>query len=215
MKLGASAVAVLSALGSPRQPGTGSRSGRSYAFTSLTPIRPGREGDLAEHLKGLGLGRESPLAQLEHVHFGRWLVIDRLRMSWPGAPRRPTRLRSAYLLFSASLTGPGSGDYAKDLPDSFLRELAAQIPGEADAIWAHCVGYPGSTAVDEFVAYLSQSQLDTLLFYVGYPNVTVEHVNRALAARDGLVAFARSHQDEDDPARLQKAYLEESAKWWH
>jgi len=48
---------------------------------------------------------------------------------------------------------------------------------------------------------------------VGYPTATVEQVRHAIAARDGLVGFVRTHQDEQDPAALQRAYLEESAAW--
>jgi len=202
----------LAGLGGRGAPGSGSRAGRSYCFTSLTPVRRGREHDLAAHLRALPTGSGSPLARLDHVHLGRWLVVDGLKTAGPGAPRRPTRLQSDYLLFTASLTGRDDHD-AADLPGSFLRDMAAHMPGEADAVWEHCVGYPGSARVDAFVAYLVKSQLDTLLFHVGYPDSSVEHVRRAIAARDGLVGFVRRHQDERDPAKLRQAYLEESAMW--
>jgi len=207
---------LLGHLAARRGPGAGSRSrgGRSYAFTSLTPIREGCAGGLAAHLADLPMGSESPLAHMPYVHLARWLILDHLKTDWPGAPRRPTRLRSDYLLFTAMITGPATGRYAKDLPGSFLRELLEQIPEEVDAIWGNCVGYPGNGSADEFVAYLTKSQLDTVLFYVGYPDVTVEQVKRAIAARDGLVGFVRRHQDQMDPAQLQRAYHEESATWW-
>lgn len=199
-------------LGGP--PGAGSRSGPSYAFTSLTPICRGRGDALAAHLRNLPTAENSPLAQLAYVHVGRWMVIDRLNMSWARAPRRPTRLRSDYLLFTASITGPDGSNYADELPHSFLVELAERIPDAADAIWGNCVGYPGTTSVNDFAEYLRRSQLDTELFYIGYPNTTVQDVNQALVSHDRLVEFARSHQAEDDPALLQQAYLEESATWW-
>ena len=208
-----SAATLLAAIAPSRGPGARSRSGRSYAFTSLTPVRAGHGDGLSAHLSDLPMGRESPLARLPYVHFARWLVVDQLKMDWSGAPRDPTRLQSSYLLFTASITGPDNGRYAKELPGSFLRELATQVPEAVDAIWGNCVGYPGSASVDGCVAYFVKSQLDTLLFHVGYPEVTVAQVNRALAARDGLVGFARRHQGHDDPARLQRAYLEESATW--
>jgi len=132
-------------------PGAGSRAGRSYAFTSLTPIRSGRERALDTHLRGLPPGSRSPLARLDHVHLGRWLVIDQLRMGWTGAPAPPMRLRSAYLLFTASLTAPDDG-YAQGLPGKFLREMAVRIPADADAVWENCVGYPGAGRPDAFVA---------------------------------------------------------------
>jgi len=200
--------------------GGGSRSGRSYAITLLTPVRPGGEAGLAAHLRGLDAGQGSPLADLPYVHFARWVMIDQLKTDWPGAPSPPPRLRSQYLLFTASVTAPAKKNakpaekrYAERLPESFLHELCARIPAAADAIWGHCLGYPGASDADACVRYLADSQLETSLFYVGYGGVTVDEVRQALAARDRLIAFAREHQGEPDAAALQQAYLKESPAW--
>ena len=195
----------------PRR-GDGSRSGSSYAVTLLTPVQRGAESRLAEHLRGLGIGAESPLARLPSVHFARWLMIDQLRSDWPGAPSPPPRLNSQYLLFTASLTAPGPRE-AERLPGAFLDELRTRIPAAADAIWGHCVGYPGTSEPEAFVRYLAASQLETSLFHVGYADVTVDEVRHALGVRDKLVAFARDHQGQQDMAELQRAYLGESATW--
>jgi hypothetical protein len=190
----------------------GSRSGRSYAVTMLTPILPGRGEDLARHLQRLEIGPNSPLARLPSVHFGRWVVIDQLQTDWPGAPDPRPTLKSQYLLFTASVTSPEGGRHR--FPQSFLEELHREIAGDADAIWSYCVGYPGSRDRDAFVAYLAKSQLETALFHVGYPDVTAERVRHALAVRDSLVAFARDHQGMRDAAQLQHAYLRESQTWF-
>jgi hypothetical protein len=195
------------------RPDAGSRSGRSYAVTLMTPVRRGEEQALAAHLDGLGGPEQSPLAKLPHVHFGRWVLIDQLKLEWPGVPAPPPRLESQYLYFSASVTAPDGG-YAADLPESFFRDLAARIPKDADAIWRHCVAYPGISDVDAFVRYLAAGQIHTSLFYVGYADVTVDEVRRALAARKNLVTFVLDHQDEENPAALQRAYLEASRKWF-
>lgn len=201
--------------------GGGSRRGRSYALTLLTPICAGSEADLSAHIRGLGIGEESPLARLPYVHFARWVVIDQLKTGWAGAPDPPPRLKSQYLLFTASLTAPAEKDvtpasnrYAERLPESFLHELRSRIPDDADAIWGHCLDYPGVSDAEAFVRYLARSQLDTSLFYAGYPDVTVDEVRQVLSARDKLVAFARDHQGEQDAAQLQQAYVEESPTWF-
>jgi hypothetical protein len=190
----------------------GSRSGRSYAVTMLTPILPGRGRDLARHLQRLETGPKSPLARLPSVHFGRWVVIDQLKTAWPGAPDPRPTLRSQYVLFTASVTAPEGGRHR--FPQSFLEVLHREIAGDADAIWSHCVGYPGSRDRDAFVGYLAKSQLETALFHVGYPDVTVQEVRRALAIRDSLVTFARDHQGMRDAAQLQQAYLRGSQTWF-
>ena len=213
---------VARALGSARpRRGGGSRSGRSFAVTLLTPVRAGAEGELSAYLNALGVGDKSPLAKLPYVHFARWVVIDQLKTDWPGAPVPPPRLKSQYLLFTASLTAPAEdhvplaeGRYAEQLPESFLYELCTRIPADAHAIWSHCVGYPGISDGDAFVRYLARSQLETSLFHVGYADVTVEEVRQALAACDALVTFARDHQREQDAKTLQQAYREESPTWF-
>jgi len=185
------------------------RSGNSYAVSSLAPIIAGGEAALRSHLRGL---TTSPFAALPSVHFARWVVIDEMKLQWPGAPQRRTKLRSQYLLFSASVTAPDATS-ARDLPGSFFAEVATTIPEQADAVWRSCVSYPGADPVEGFVDYLERSLLDTLLFHVGYPDTTVHHVKKALAGRDGLAQFALTYQAVSDPEQLREDYLRESAAW--
>lgn len=214
--------AALALLGRLLQRRTGgSRSGRSYAITVLTPVCSGAEAALADHIHGLGVGEHSPFAALPYVHFGRFVVIDQLKADWPGAPPL-LRLESAYLLFTSSLTAPheatvspASGErYADRLPESFFSELCTRIPSVADDVWGHCLGYPGAKDAPAFVRYLTAGQVETSLFHVGYSDVTVDEVRQRLAARDKLVSFARDQQSQRDDALLQQAYLKESPKWF-
>jgi hypothetical protein len=66
--------------------------------------------------------------------------------------------------------------------------------------------------IDASVAYLKRSQLDTVLFYVGYDDATPADVRRAAAGRELLSTFARMNQGLD-PAALKSAYLREAATW--
>jgi hypothetical protein len=193
-----------------RTPGHGSRSGRSYAFTSLVPIRPGHEASLAAHLVELSEG-VSPFSGLPHVHLARLVIIDRLKMRWADAPARPTRLRSQYLLFTAALTALPDEDPA-DLPRRFLETLDETLPGVAHAIWQHCYGYTGSPTAPNLVSYLPRSQIGTVLFYVGCSDTTVAQARDAVSVRRRLDDFARAHQ-ADAPAAMHTAFVKESATW--
>jgi hypothetical protein len=188
--------------------GRHNRSGRAYAVSSMTPIIKGHEAALQTYLNGL---TTSPFARFSEVHFARWVLIDQWKTSWPGAPRRPLQLKSQYLCFGAAVTAPDDAS-APLLPQSFLRRIPEVMPVEADEVWGHCVGYPGSAKVDEVAAYLERSLLDTVLFYVGYPDATVAQVRQAVARRDGFAQFARTHQ-HSDPAQLQQDYIREAATW--
>jgi len=197
----------------------GSRSGRAYAITLMTPIKPGSEAALVAHLAGLGTGEDSPLARMSHLHFGRWVVIDQLLTGWPGAPDPPPRLKSGYLLFTACVTAPDEADipaaqrYAERLPGAFFDEIRECIAADADAVWGHCFGYPGADDKATFVNYLARSQIETSLFHVGYPDATRDDVRNALAARARLIDFARLHQGQADAAGLQAADVQESRTW--
>jgi hypothetical protein len=106
----------------------GSRSGRSFAVTLLTPVRAGAAGRLGAYLDALGTDGASPLAALPYVHFARWVVIDQLKTGWPGTPAPPPRLASSYLLFGASVTAP-----AEDHTTPNAREMSGfdLCPGAA------------------------------------------------------------------------------------
>jgi hypothetical protein len=186
-------------------------SGRSYAFATLTPIRPDGVQALAEELARFADG-ESPFRRVTSAHFARWLVIDGLKMGWPGAPRRPTRLSSSYLLFTAMVTAP-EGVPVEAMPARFLVEVAERMPAEADAVWRNCYGYPGVDGTSAFADYLIRGQLDTELFYVGYADVTAAEVRSAVDAAEGFLSFAAAHQGSTDAAALQQAFVEESPSW--
>ncbi|HET7488097.1 MAG TPA: hypothetical protein VFJ85_09220 [Acidimicrobiales bacterium] len=189
------------------RPGRGSRSGRSYYFTALAPISKGKDSALAEALAGLD---PSPFAAVPRVHLGRFLVVDSIKYDWPGAPSERTTLASSYLLCTAVVTADDDAT-ADGLPGTFLDELLQAAGGVAATLWKHCEGFPDADREAQ-VAYLEKCQLDTVLFYVGYPDVTPAEVRRAAAGRDLLSQFAYEHRD-DPPAALQAAYVTESATW--
>ena len=200
------------------------RVGCSYGLTLITPIIPGQERALTSVLEAFEPRQGSPLANLPDVQFARWVVIDRLRTKWPGAPRWPSTLESKYLLFSADLTAPP--ERAPGLPGTFFRDLAKHMHDECEAVWGKCLGFPG---VDrpEFAEYLARSQIDIGLYYAASPYATPDDIGRALKVREQLTRFVLDHQWETthallsaasetrDTARqtLKDAYLRESGSW--
>jgi hypothetical protein len=172
--------------------------GQAYSLTILTPIADGRESELANYLSGLQSGDQSPLAGVPGTHFARWVVIDDVISEGP-AQGEPEHLQYARLLFTSNFDG--------DL-DPYLDALRAGLGASADAIWGHCIGYPGSADGSAFAAYLRRHQIDSSLFFAAYGERTVEDVKRSLAVRTKLIDFALRAQGLAAP-ELKAAFLEE------
>jgi hypothetical protein len=143
-------------------------SGQAYALTVMTPIEPGREGELREYLEGLG--RPSPLAKLSRTHFGRWVIIP----DYHSEPKqKPDPLDAPHLVFTACFDGDR---------DSWLDELCDTLAEEGERIW----GRTGSA----LKAYLVEHQLETGFFVAAYGHATVPEVQRAVARREQMIRFA-------------------------
>lgn len=171
------------------------RVGTAYALTVFTPIVPGREGELRAHLEGLPRGATSALARLEQLHTARLQIFDHLVHQ--GARQKPDRLKSNYLVFTASFDG--------DL-DDFLGAICARLAPEADALWGHCAGYPGAADRAAFKRYIAEHQIHTNLFASPYPTASVSSVRESLALRDRVVGFAADAQGLD-AAALKERFL--------
>lgn len=171
------------------------RTGTTYALTTFTAILPGRVEDVRAVIEGVPRGAESPLARLAHLHTSRLQIFDKL--VYQGAPQKADTLRNAYLVFTAAFDGD---------VDRFLDDLATTVP-EADAWWRHCVAFPGLADRAAFRRWIRHNQLDTSLFGVASPGVSVAHVRDCLAARERLVQFAIAAQGLDAEA-LQQRFTE-------
>ena len=66
-----------------------------------------------------------------------------------GMPACEEHLKSKYLVFESNFDG--------DL-DAYLRGLADSIAEHLDAIWQHCVGYPGAANRQAFIDYMKACQ---------------------------------------------------------
>ena len=46
---------------------------------------------------------------------------------------------------------------------AILVALAKTVPDQINAIWSHCVGYPGTADLDKFLTYMKSCQLENHL----------------------------------------------------
>ncbi len=172
-------------------------SGQAYSLTVLTPIAAESESKLVHTLDMLAPGAESPLAQVPSTHFARWVVIS--DVVYEGAPQRRDHLNLGRLLFTSNFDGELG---------AYLENLRIGLGAHADAIWCHCVGYPGSADADDFASYLRAHQVKSSLFFAAYGDRTVEQVKSGLAARRDLTEFAMTAQGMS-ATELQAAFREE------
>jgi hypothetical protein len=171
-------------------------SGQAYGLTVLAPIVEGRKAEVAARLDALGDGDASPLARVPGTHIARWVVINDVVFQDEGQRRRdrlPPRL-----LFSSNFDG--------DL-DAYLEGLRTGMADDADAIWSHCVGYPGHRDGPAFAAWMRAHQLEAALFFAAYGGQTVDQVHANVAQRRTLLDFAL-HAQGLAPADLKARFME-------
>jgi hypothetical protein len=163
--------------------GDHNRVGTAYALTTFAAILPDRVDTVREQIERLPRGPHSPLARLEGLHYSRLHIFDEL--VYQGAPQKPDRLKSAYLVFTASFDGE---------LDAYLAAICTKLPAEADSWWGHCVAYPGAGDAEGFKRWLRHNQIGTSLFASAYPTESVAAVREALALREQVLDFAIAAQ---------------------
>jgi hypothetical protein len=172
--------------------------GQAYSLTVLTPIIDGHEPELAHYLNGLQSGDQSPLAGVHGTHFARWVIIDDVTYEGPDQGERE-HLKHSRLLFTSNFDGQ---------LDPYLDALRTGLGASADAIWRHCIGYPGTEDAGAFSDYLRRHQIDSSLFFAAYGDRTVEDVKSSLARRTRFIDFALRAQGLA-ASELKTAFLQE------
>jgi hypothetical protein len=174
--------------------------GQAYGLTVFTPIVRGRESSLVRLLDALETGAESPLARVPGTHFARWVVIG--DVVYECSPQLRDHLDLGRLLFTSNFDGE---------PAPYLEALRVGLGEDADAIWGHCSGYPGSADASAFAAYIRAHQVESSLFFAAYGERTVEQVRGSLQVHRRLIDFALEAQRMPS-AELQNAFREEFAR---
>ena len=150
------------------------QNGSVYGLTILSPIivddkaTPSHDLQIRRYLATLPTGEESPFAMAPGTHLARLVVMD--DVIFVGLPATEEHLKSKYLVFESNCDG--------DL-DRYLRGLAAGAPAHLDAIWSHCVGYPGAADPENFANYMKACQIETSLYFAAVNDKTVSESLRA------------------------------------
>lgn len=178
------------------------KNGSVYGLTVLSPIiddetaTPSHDLQIREYLATLPTGEESPFALAPGTHLARLVVMD--DVIYVGAPSREEHLQSKYLVFESNCDG--------DL-DGYLTGLATNVPQHLDAIWGHCVGYPGASNTRAFIDYMKACQIETTFFFAAISDKSVPETLTALQTQHAVANFIASHQGME-PAQLQREFNE-------
>ena len=128
-------------------------------------------------------GEGSPFALAPGTHLARLVVMD--DVIYVGSPSIEVHLHSKYLVFESNCDG--------DL-DSYLLGLATAVPQHLDAIWSHCVGYPGAANPQAFAAYMKACQIETTFYFAAVNDKSVPETLRALQTQRAVSDFIARHQ---------------------
>jgi len=178
------------------------KSGSVYGLTILSPIiddekaTPAHDLQIRSYLAQLPNREGSPFAIAPATHLARLVVMD--DVIYVGMPACEEHLNSKYLVFESNCEC--------DL-DSYLNGLAESIPDHLDAIWKHCVGYPGAANRQAFIDYMKACQFETTFYFAAVNDKSVPVTLRALQTQTAVADFIANHQGAD-AATLQREFIQ-------
>ncbi|WP_433973176.1 hypothetical protein [Tunturiibacter lichenicola] len=176
------------------------QNGKVYGLTILSPIIddeqavPSHDLQIRNYLAKLPTDQNSPFALAPATHLTRLVVMD--DVIYVGMPSCEEHLKSKYLVWESNCDG--------DL-NTYLTGLATAIPQHLDAIWSHCIGYPGTANLQAFIDYMKACQLETTFFFAAVNDKSVPETLRALQTQRAVADFVADHQGMD-PARIQSEF---------
>ncbi|WP_260739830.1 hypothetical protein [Tunturiibacter lichenicola] len=176
------------------------QNGKVYGLTILSPIIddeqavPSHDLQIRNYLAKLPTDQNSPFALAPATHLCRLVVMD--DVIYVGMPSCEEHLKSKYLVWESNCDG--------DL-NTYLTGLATAIPQHLDAIWSHCIGYPGAANLQAFIDYMKACQLETTFFFAAVNDKSVPETLRALQTQRAVADFIEDHQGME-PAKLQSEF---------
>ncbi|HKE22702.1 MAG TPA: hypothetical protein VKB88_09955 [Bryobacteraceae bacterium] len=177
-------------------------SGKVYGLTILSPIIQDDPVDICHsmglrwYLSQLPRDCRSPFAQLSSTYLARLVVMD--DVVFVGHPAREEHLKSRYLIFESNFDG--------DL-DTYLRRMATETKDFVEAVWQHCIGFPGTGDIEAFITYMKRCQVETTFFFADVNDQTVESTLYALKAQAALARFMEKQQGRP-AADIQRNFAE-------
>ncbi|MGI9070599.1 MAG: hypothetical protein ACR2JB_04545 [Bryobacteraceae bacterium] len=176
------------------------QNGQVYGLTILSPILEDESLDICHsmelrwYLGHLPRDHNSPFAQISSTYLARLVVMD--DVVYVGAPACEEHLKSRYLVFETNFDG--------DL-ETYLTRMARETPEFVEAVWKHCVGYPGLSDTAAFLRYMKQCQIATTFFFADVNNRTVQQSLKALQTQSALAHFIEQHQAKA-PGEIQREF---------
>jgi len=180
--------------------------GSLYGLTILSPIlnderaTPSHDLQIREYLATWPTDEDSPFAIAGLTHLARLVVMD--DVIYVGMPACEEHLKHKYLILEANLDGE---------LEPYLAQLAKTAPAQIDAIWSHCVGYPGVSDSIAFVRYMRACQIETTFYFAAVNDKSVTETLTALQTQRAVADFITTHQGMR-PAQLQREFLAFAAK---
>src|SRR5580698_4094414 len=176
------------------------QNGKVYGLTILSPIiddeqaTPSHDLQIRNYLAKLPTDENSPFALAPATHLTRLVVMD--DVIYVGMPACEEHLKSKYLVWESNCDGN---------LNTYLAGLATSIPDHLDAIWSHCVGYPGAANLQAFIDYMKACQIETTFYFAAVNDKSVPETLRALQTQRAVSDFITNHQGMD-PSTLQSDF---------
>ena len=181
------------------------KSGSLYGLTVLSPIidddsaTPSHDLQIRQYLATLATGEDSPFSRAPFTHLTRLAVMD--DVIYVGMPSCEEHLKFKYLVWEANFDGE---------LDAYLKALVKAAPEEIDAIWSHCVGYPGASNAAAFIEYMKSCQIGTTFYFAAVNDKSRTDSLKALQTQRAVADFIATHQGAD-PEHLQRDFIKFSA----
>ena len=167
------------------------RLGQLATFCALVPVT-----DEAPLRAELAAWPESPFARMDHVHFARLVVIERIDREVAAQP--DDGLDRPYLMLSSFFDGSDQA-WLDALPD------------EVVGVLRHCRGWPGAHRA-AFGRWLRAHRVEATAVFGAYADATVAEVRDALAFRERFREFAFGLESERTGRERFAAFAREDGR---